>query len=94
MKLVSRWKIKNEVYKEETFVVVVGFYKHDNNEVSKVLGVHWSSSFPSNRGYLSPCVIPSSTRNAMLAGLLHQAVNKGDKEQAEKIMNAIAFLKD
>ncbi|MBN2978754.1 hypothetical protein [Pseudomonas lactucae] len=93
MNMVSYWKDFEEVHTDEGLVLIVGWYDHKNknNGGSKALGVHWGD-YPQSRGVLSPCVIPVSTRSAILSGLLHQAVSKSDLEQVESIKKAIEFF--
>jgi len=55
--------------------------------------VHWGD-YPQSRGVLSPCVIPAETRDAILAGLLHQAVMNKKSDVVERIMKAIEYFKD
>ena len=93
MKMISYWKDSKEIYIDDGLVLIIGWYDHknENNGGDKALGVHWGD-YPQSRGILSPCVIPKVTRNAMLSGLLHQAVIDNNTSQAENILNAIKFL--
>ncbi len=93
MNMVSYWKNFEEVHTDEGLVLIVGWYDHKNknNGGNKALGVHWGD-YPQSRGVLSPCVIPVSTRSAVLSGLLHQAVSKSDLEQVKSIKKAIEFF--
>jgi len=91
--MVSYWKNSKEVHVDDGLILIIGWYDHKNanNGGLKALGVHWGD-YPKSRGVLSPCVIPEATRNAILSGLLHQAVTKGDKKQIQKITEAIKFF--
>jgi hypothetical protein len=91
--MISYWKQPKEIYNDEGLVLITGWYDHmnENNGGDKALGVHWGG-YPKSRGILSPCVIPEATRNAILSGLLHQAVVNGDLTQIETLKEAIAFL--
>ena len=93
MQLISYWKNSKEVYVDDGLVLIVGWYDHknQNNGGDKALGVHWGD-YPQSRGILSPCVIPEATRNAILSGLLHQAVAKNDAKQVDGVMEAIKFF--
>jgi len=91
--MISYWKQPTEIYNDDGLVLIIGRYDHKNQRDGgdKALGVHWGS-YPKSHGVLSPCVIPEATRNAILAGLLHQAVIKGDLPLIESLKGAIAFL--
>lgn len=93
MNMVSYWKNYKEVHIDYGLVLITGWYDHknENNGGSKALGVHWGD-YPQSRGILSPCVIPAATRSAILSGLLHQAVSKGNLEQVHSITEAIRFF--
>lgn len=95
MKMISYWKKSKEVYIDDGLVLIIGWYDHKNkkNGGNKALGVHWGG-YPQSRGILSPCVIPDSTRNAILSGLLHQAVTKGNDIQVTSILEAISFFNE
>ena len=67
-------------------------HKNKNKGGEKTLGVHWGD-YPNARGTLSPCVIPQATGNAILSGLLHQAVANSDNNQVSKIIDAIDYFK-
>ena len=92
--MISYWKGTKEIYVDEGLVLIIGWYDHknQNNGGNKALGVHWGD-YPQSRGVLSPCVIPETTRNAILSGLLHQAVTSGNVAQAESIVDAIKFFR-
>jgi len=92
--MISYWKKTKEIYIDEGLVLIIGWYDHknQNNGGNKALGVHWGD-YPQSRGVLSPCVIPETTRNAILSGLLHQAVISGNDVQSESIVEAIKFFK-
>ena len=92
--MISYWKKTKEIYVDEGLVLIIGWYDHknQNNGGNKALGVHWGD-YPQSRGVLSPCVIPETTRNAILSGLLHQAVTSGNDAQAEAIVEAIRFFR-
>lgn len=91
--MISYWKNWKEVYDDDGLVLIIGWYDHKNmnNGGEKSLGVHWGD-YPQSRGVLSPCVIPESTRNAMLSGLLHQSINEGKQEKIASISEAIEFF--
>lgn len=93
MKMISYWKNSKPFHEDDGMVLIYGHYdhKHEYNGGTKELGVHWDG-YPQSRGILSPCVIPASTRNAMLSGLLHQAVTNGDKQMMNNITEAIEFF--
>ena len=93
--MISYWKHPREIYVDDGLVLIVGWYDHKNlnNGGDKALGVHWGD-YPQSRGVLSPCVIPEATRNAILSGLLHQAVAKNNATQIEHIIGAIKFLNE
>lgn len=93
MKMISYWKNHKEIHIDDGLVLILGWYDHknENNGGNKSLGVHWVD-YPQSRGILSPCVIPEATRNAMLSGLLHQAVTQGNQVQIKSITEAIEFF--
>ncbi len=93
MKMISYWKNPEEIYNDDGMVLIIGKYDHKNENEGgdKNLGVHWGQ-YPQSRGVLSPCVIPEATRNAILAGLLHQAVSDKNNDQIENITKAIDFF--
>lgn len=93
MKMISYWKETSIIYNDDGLVLIIGFYDHknENNGGYKSLGVHWGD-YPQSRGILSPCVIPEDTRNAMLAGLLHQAISNNNTTQRDKLIEAIDFF--
>jgi len=93
--MISYWKQQKQLCVDDGLVLIYGWYDHKNEEGggNKALGVHWGD-YPLSRGVLSPCVIPASTRNAILAGLLHQAVMKGDQGQRDAILQALDFFKE
>lgn len=93
MEMISYWKEPQEIYIDEGLRLIVGFYDHKNmyDGGEKALGIHWGD-YPQSRGVLSPCVIPKETRDAVLSGLLHQAVIEGKKVNIESITKAIDFL--
>lgn len=93
--MISYWKKTKEIFTDDGLVFIIGWYDHKNQENggAKALGIHWGS-FPQSRGVLSPCVIPETTRNAILSGLLHHAVMKNNAGQAESIIEAIKFFKE
>lgn len=78
---------------DDGLVLIIGWYDHKNKENggNKALGVHWGDS-PQAKGVLSPCVIPETTRDAILSGLLHQSVIKKDVEKTDSIIEAIKFF--
>jgi len=91
--MISYWKNHEKIYVDDGLELLTGWYDHknENNGGYKALGVHWGD-YPQSRGVLSPCVIPEATRNAMLSGLLHQAVTNGNKTQIKSISKAIEFF--
>lgn len=91
--MISYWKQPKEVYVDDGLVLIIGRYDHknQNNGGDKALGVHWGD-YPQSRGILSPCVIPEATRNAILSGLLHQAVTNNNANQIAGITEAIKFF--
>lgn len=97
MKLISYWidsgNAPTEIHTDDGMVLIVGYYNHKNKHArgEKALGVHWGD-YPQSRGVLSPCVIPASTRSAILSGLLHQAVLSKKQEQIMRITEALAFF--
>lgn len=93
MNMISYWDIDREIHVDDGLVLIIGWYNHKNQHKngSKTLGVHWGD-YPQSRGVLSPCVIPEATRNAILSGLLHQAVSSTNLQQVESITNAIEFF--
>lgn len=95
MNMVSYWKNPEEIHVDDGLVLIIGHYDHknQNNGGEKALGVHWGD-YPQSRGILSPCVIPLATRSAILSGLLHQAVIKGDLNQISSITKAIEFFNE
>ncbi len=91
--MISYWKQPKEIYVDDGLVLIIGRYDHknQNNGGDKALGVHWGD-YPQSRGILSPCVIPEATRNAILSGLLHQAVTNNNANQIAGITEAIKFF--
>jgi len=94
MKMISYWKEHQQIYVDEGFVLITGWYDHKNQSQGGVraLGVHWGS-YPQSRAVLSPCVIPEATRSAILSGLLHKAVSDGDLGHVNSITEAIGFFR-
>lgn len=92
--MISYWKNPKEIYVDDGLILITGYYNHKNqyNGGEKALGVHWGE-YPQSRGVLSPCVIPEATRNAILSGLLHQAVMESDTDKVNSITKAIEFFK-
>ncbi|GAA0878983.1 hypothetical protein GCM10009119_19510 [Algoriphagus jejuensis] len=93
MKMISFWSDINEIHVDDGLVLITGRYNHKNQSTQgeKTLGVHWEN-YPQSRGILSPCVIPESTRNAVLSGLLHQAAAKGEQTQIDQLVKAIKYF--
>jgi hypothetical protein len=93
--MISYWKQPKTIFEDEGLVFIIGWYDHKNQNDGgeKALGVHWKS-YPQSRGVLSPCVIPESTRNAILSGLLYQAITKNNTSQVEQIAKAIKFFNE
>lgn len=96
MQMISYWKNWTILYKDDGLSLIWGWYDHKNQEGvgEKALGVYWGDHYPQSRGVLSPCVIPPATRSAILSGLLHQAVLKGQTKQVEDIIAAIKFFEE
>lgn len=95
MNMISYWKNHKKIHIDDGLELIIGWYDHKNqdNGGSKALGVHWGD-YPQSRGILSPCVIPESTRNAILSGLLLQAVTSGNKNQVSSVTEAIDFFNE
>jgi hypothetical protein len=95
MQMISYWKQPKEIFLDEGLVLIIGWYDHKNQENGgdKALGVHWGG-YPQSRGILSPCVIPKTTRDAILSGLLHLAVTTNNTSQVESILEAIKFFNE
>ena len=93
MKMISYWKKHLKIHSDEGLIFIIGWYdhKHQFNGGEKSLGVHWTD-YPQSRGVLSPCVIPETTRSAILSGLLHQAISDGNVVQQNEITKAIEFF--
>lgn len=93
MNIISYWKNSKKIYEDDGLVLIIGWYDHKNEHEGggKCLGVHWDN-YPQSRGVLSPCVIPKKTRDAMLSGLLHQAVVDSDLQKIESLTEAITFF--
>lgn len=94
--MISYWKEWQKIYEDDGLTLIIGWYDHKNQENGgeKALGVHWNDDYPQSRGVLSPCVIPSTTRNVILSGLLHQAVINNQPEQVNSILKAIKFFNE
>ena len=95
MQMISYWKNSKEIYEDDGLVLIVGWYDHKNvnNGGDKALGVHWGD-YPQSRGILSPCVIPKGTRDAILSGLLHNAVSNNDVSKTSALVDAIKFFNE
>lgn len=93
--MISYWKKPKEIYVDDGLTLIIGWYDHKNmnNGGEKSLGIHWGN-YPQSRGILSPCVVPESTRNAMLSGLLHQSIIEGKQEEVVSITKAINFFNE
>lgn len=91
--MISYWTDITEIHVDGGLVLITGRYNHKNEHDTgyKTLGVHWGT-YPQSRGILSPCVIPESTRNAILSGLLHQTATVGDQQRVEQLVNAIKYF--
>ncbi|HCE46152.1 MAG TPA: hypothetical protein DET40_21620 [Lentisphaeria bacterium] len=94
MKMVSYWKEPREIYEDNGLVLIIGIYDHKNQgkDEFKALGVHWKD-YPQSNNTLCPCVIPEETRNAILSGLLHQAVVNQDLDKIQSITEAIRYFR-
>lgn len=81
------WSEVVEIHVDDGLVLITGRYNHKNlsTQGQKTLGVHWGE-YPQSNGVLCPCVIPESTRNSMLSGLLHEAVVNRNKAQIDKLI--------
>lgn len=91
MDMISYWKDTEVFYEDDGLVLIFGWYDHKNQgNADKALGVYWWDNYPQSRGKLSPCVIPANTRNAILSGLLHQAVING--QNTKTILKAVYFF--
>lgn len=92
--MISYWKKTKEIYNDDGLVFIIGWYDHKNQDNGgyKALGIH-RGDHPLSRGVLSPCVIPETTRNAILSGLLHQAVINANDAQIKAIEEAITFFR-
>lgn len=91
MDMISYWKDTEVFYEDDGLVLMFGWYDHKNQgKADKALGVYWGDNYPQSRGKLSPCVIPANTRNAILSGLLHQAVING--QSTKTILKAVDFF--
>lgn len=92
--MISYWKQPEEIYQDDGLTLIIGWYDHKNQENGgeKALGIYWGNDYPQSRGILSPCVIPATTRNAILSGLLHQAVTTNKTTQIDGILKAITFF--
>ena len=91
--MISYWKDIEVIHEDDGLVLIIGWYDHknENSGGEKSLGVHWGT-YPQSRGILSPCVIPKDTSNAILSGLLHQAVVENNSVLIKNITNAVDFL--
>lgn len=91
--MISYWKKTKVIHNDQGLSLIIGWYDHknQNNGGDKELGIHWVD-YPQSRGVLSPCVVPKDTRDAILSGLLHQAVSSSNKSQVDKITEAIDFF--
>ncbi len=95
MDIVSYWQGHEEFYFDDGLTLIFGRYNHKNEHDGgeKALGVHWGD-YPQSRGKLTPCVIPATTRGAILSGLLNQAVISGNSKSVRNVMRAIDFFND
>ncbi len=94
MKMISFWQDIEVVYKDDDgFTIIIGLYNHQNLDEKgyKALGIHWET-YPTSRGVLSPSTISPPVRDAILSGLLHQAVANKNMEQVKSITKAIEFF--
>ena len=93
--MISYWKNPEEIYKDGGLVLIIGHYDHKNqhDEGKKALGIHWET-YPQSHGILSPCVIPETTRDAILSGLLHKAVANKNEKQMQTLLKGIAFFNE
>ena len=91
--MISYWKNSKIIHNDNGLILIAGWYDHKNENKGgdKALGVHWGN-YPKSRDVLSPCVIPDETRNAILSGLLHQAISNKNKKQINSIAEAIDFF--
>lgn len=95
MKMISYWKDYKVIYKDGEMSLIVGKYDHlnQNEGGSKSLGIHWLD-YPQSRKVLSPCVIPKKTRNAILSGLLYEAITSPNKERIQDLTFAIDYFNE
>jgi len=75
--MISYWTEIIEFHIDNGLVLIIWKYNHKNQSKNgdKYLGIHWGH-YPQSRGILSHCVIPATTRDAILSGLLYGAVTK------------------
>jgi hypothetical protein len=98
--MVSYWQETEEIHVDDDkegggkFVLIIGRYNHQNGEGGgrKALGVHWHN-YPKSHGRLTPCAVSENARNALLDGLLHQAVSANDTAKIKSIIKAIDFFR-
>ncbi len=104
MKMISYWKDRQgnsptPFYDEEgELFLIYGYYDHKNQSggictKNRRIGIYWRNGFPSSRGTLAPCVIPEQTAMCLLNGLFFQLLTTGDMARAEKVAQAIRFMK-
>lgn len=91
--MISYWKNPQVMHTDNEMSLIIGEYDHmnQNDGGEKALGIHWVN-YPQSRGILSPCVIPEGTRNAILSGLLHDAIVSKEKSRIQKITEAIEYF--
>ena len=99
MKMVSYWKETKQFYDEDgELFQIYGYYDHLNQsggicDKNRRIGIYWRDDYPSSRGYLSPCVIPEHTAMCLLKGLFEEMLLIGETEKADKISEAIRFMR-
>lgn len=93
MKMISYWTDVKKIHEDGGLVLITGKYNHKNEKADgdKCLGIHWGD-YPQSRGILSPCVIPESTRNSILSGILHNAITEKNSEQIQSLTEAIQYF--
>lgn len=104
MNHIKHWQKVAVVYDDPKtgFAVIRGYYSiedgasiEDKNKSKKALGVFWGMPhpfLPDNDAEISPCIIPRRARNAMLSGLLNDALTQRDYDLVRNITDAIAFF--
>jgi hypothetical protein len=99
IKMISYWQEVEEIYDDSGMIIIIGKYNHKNKnkEGNKALGIHWKH-YPlyendNSQKVLSPFVVAGNTRNAILSGLLHQAILKNETDNIASITKAIDYFR-